>query len=178
MPSDEINRRKRRLFATAKKKGRTPCQKQLALCDWNFYLTNVEANLFPAHSLRHLYSLRWQMEIVFKGIKSNLGFELIAGKREERIYCQLYGRLIILVLSLFLMGQFRQRLWRIERRELSLLKSFAHLPVVAPQILSQIANPIGLLTTLSQVAHEMMTLCRMDKRKTRVSTAETLRAIV
>jgi IS4 transposase len=71
MPSDEINRRKRRLFATAKKKGRTPCQKQLALCDWNFYLTNVEANLFPAHSLRHLYSLRWQMEIVFKGIKSN-----------------------------------------------------------------------------------------------------------
>ena len=45
------------------------------------------------------------------------------------------GRLIVLVLSLFLTGQFRQHLWRIEKRELSILKSFAHLPIIAPMIL-------------------------------------------
>jgi len=115
------------------------------------------------------------------------GIELIAGKREARICCQLYGRLIVLVLSLFLTGQFRRNLWQSCKRELSLLKSFAHLlgrcrgielpSIVAPMILATLRNPLGLLATLKEVAYEIMTLCTMDKRKSRVSTAETLRAI-
>lgn len=56
-----------------------------------------------------------------------------------------------------------------------LLKSFAHLPLVAPKILDKLRNPFGLLKTLVEVADEMMTLCRMDKRLSRGSTAETLR---
>ena len=98
--------------------------------------------MFPAHVVRQVYSLRWQIELVFKAIKSHLGFELILGKREERILSQLYGRLIVLVFSLFLTGQLSQQLWRSHQRELSLLKSFAHLPVVAPQILAQLRHPM------------------------------------
>ena len=84
--------------------------------------------VFPASVVPSVYSLRSRIELVFKAIKSHLGFELIAGKREARVCCQLYGRLIVLVLSLFLTGQFRQNLWRREKRELSILKTFAHLP--------------------------------------------------
>ena len=60
--------------------------------------------------------------------------------------------------------------------------------IVAPMILETLRNPIGLLATLwssavkdppvRKAADEIMTLCRMDKRKSRLSTAETLRAIV
>ena len=140
-------------------------------------VTNVDSRLFPAGVVPCVYSLRWQIELVFKAIKSHLGFELIAGKREARIGGQLYGRLIVLVLSLFLTGQFRQHLWRSKRRELSLLKSFAHLPIVAPMILAALRDPISLLATLREIDYEIMTLCRMDKRKTRWSTAEKLRTI-
>ena len=49
--------------------------------------------------------------------------------------------------------------------------------IVAPMILVTLRNPPGLLATLKEVAYEIMTLCTMDKRKTRLSTAETLRAI-
>ena len=107
------------------------------------YVTNVDSLVFPAGVVPHIYALRWQIELVFaegltkhgtaKAIKSHLGFELIAGKREARVCCQLYGRLIVLVLGLFLTGQFRQNLWQREKRELSLLKTFAHLPIVAPR---------------------------------------------
>jgi len=169
---------KRRLRARAKKKSKTLSKEKLALCAWNLYVTNVDLSVFPARVVPHVYSLRWQIELVFKAIKSHLGFELIAGRREARISCQLYGRLIILVLSLFLTGQFRQCLWRSCQRELSLLKTFAHLPIVAPMILVQLRNPIGLLVTLREVACEIMTLCRMDKHRRRLSTAETLRALV
>jgi len=151
-------------------------------------VTNVDSHVFPACVVPHVYSLRWQIELVFKAIKSHLGFELIAGKREARICCQLYGRLIILVLSLFLTGQFRQHFprsgiplcgeWRSCKRELSMLKTFAHLPIVAPMILETLRNPLGLLASLREVACEIMTLCRMDKRRKLKSTAETLRAIV
>ena len=44
-------------------------------------------------------------------------------------------------------------------------------------ILATLRNPLSLLVTLAQVADEIMILCRMDKRKTRLSTAETLRTI-
>ena len=84
---------------------------------------------------------------------------------------------MVLVLSLFLTGQFRKLLWQREKRELSILKTFAHLPIVAPMILVTLRNPPGLFATLSKVAYEIMTLCTMDKRKSRLSTAETLRAI-
>ncbi len=177
LPDSEVKKRKRNLRARAKKKGKTLSKEKLALCGWNLYVTNVDSLVFPARVVPHIYALRWQIELVFKAIKSHLGFELIAGKREARICCQLYGRLIVLVLSLFLTGQFRQHLWRREKRELSLLKSFAHLPIVAPMILETLRNPIGLLATLRKVADEIMSLCRMDKRKSRLSTAETLRAI-
>ena len=152
-------------------------KEQLALCGWNPYVTHVNQSVFPTSVVPTVYSLRWQIELVFKGIKSHLGCELILGKRAARVCCQLYGRLIVLVLSLFLTGQFRQQLWRNERRELSLLKRLAHLPLVVPQILAKLRNPTRLLATLREVALEIMTLCRMDKRKRRLSIAETLRAI-
>lgn len=176
LSSDAVNRRRRRVKATAKRKGRTVSHRQLSLCNWGLYLTNVCANVFATCVVPTVYSLRWQIELVFKGIKSHLGFECILGKREARVECQLYGRLIGMVLSLCLTGQFRQQLWESEGRQLSLLKSFAHLPLVAPMILKDLLKPQLLLSTLVEIAEEMMTLCRMDKRRKRFSTAELLRA--
>ncbi len=154
LPDAEVEKRKRELRARAKKKGKTLSKEKLALCGWNLYVTNVDAHVFPACVVPHIYSIRWQIELVFKAVKSHLGFELIAGKREARICCQLYGRLIILVLSLFLTGQFRKLLWRSCKRELSMLKTFAHLPIVAPMILETLRDPLGLLAILREVACE------------------------
>ena len=177
LPDEAVAQRKRRQRQRAKKRGRTPSAQQLALLGYNCYVTHVDASVFPAHVIQAVYSLRWQIELVFKAIFIHLGFELIAGKREDRIKCQLYGRLIVLVISLFLTGQFRQQLWSNHSRQLSLLKSFAPKPLVAPQILAQLRHQSGLLRTLWQGADEMMTLCRMDQRAPRLSTAEILRGL-
>jgi hypothetical protein len=45
-------------------------------------------------------------------------------------------------------------------------------------ILETLRDPQRLLASLREVACEIMTLCRMDKRRKLKSTAETLRAIV
>jgi hypothetical protein len=48
LPDGEVEKRKRRLRATAKKKGQTLGQEKLALCAWNLYVTNVDSEVFPA----------------------------------------------------------------------------------------------------------------------------------
>jgi len=44
-------------------------------------------------------------------------------------------------------------------------------------ILVTLRKPANLLSALKEIAAEIMTLCTMDKRKKRLPTAETLRAI-
>ena len=88
LPEEATKRRKRKLRARAKKKGTTLSKEKLAFCAWNLYVTNVASHVFPASIVPSIYSLRWQIELVFKAIKSHLGFELIAGKREARVCCR------------------------------------------------------------------------------------------
>jgi len=93
---------------------------------WDLYVTNIPSEKLPTESVGTLYSVRWQIELVFKAAKSFIGLSLICGKRSPRVLCQIYGRLIVLVLTLFLFGRFRQRMWQKKRRELSLLESWRH----------------------------------------------------
>jgi hypothetical protein len=43
LPAEVANRRRQALYAKARKKGYTPSAAKLALCAWNFYVTNVPA---------------------------------------------------------------------------------------------------------------------------------------
>ena len=99
---DEVaQRRKRKKRKSAKKKGRTLSKRALAMLNWNLYVTNISREKLPTESVGTLSSLRWQIELVFKGAKSVLGLSEICGKRSPRVLCQIYGRLIVLVLTLF-----------------------------------------------------------------------------
>jgi hypothetical protein len=64
LPDAEVEKRKRELRARARKKGKTLSSEKLALCGWNLYVTNVDSHVFPACVVPHIYSLRWQIELV------------------------------------------------------------------------------------------------------------------
>ena len=46
-----------------------------------------------------LYRIRWQIELVFKTWKSILAIHKIRSARLERLMCEVYGKLIVAVLS-------------------------------------------------------------------------------
>jgi hypothetical protein len=51
--------------------------------------------------------LRWQIELLFKLWKSYCRLARVAGRRRERVLCDLYAKLIGIVITQFLMAPWR-----------------------------------------------------------------------
>ena len=113
------NERRRKLHRSAQKKGRTVSQQHLAFCDWTILITNVPVEWLPAMMAYDLYRVRWQIELLFKQLKSVMRIHQSDTGIENRLRCELYGKLIMAVLihrvHAFLQGD----LWHSDRQEVS-----------------------------------------------------------
>lgn len=65
----------------------------------NMLLTNVPAKIIPKEIAYEIYSLRWQVEIMFKVWKSVFNVELSKKVKIQRFQCSLYGKLIAILLG-------------------------------------------------------------------------------
>ena len=72
MPEESVNERRRRAHAAAKKAGYTPSQAYLTLMAWHLFITHGPATVWPPTTVAVAYSLRWQVELVFRAWKSGL----------------------------------------------------------------------------------------------------------
>ena len=113
------NERRRKLLKTAKKKGRTPCQAHLFLCDWTLLITNAPTSLLPSEMSYQLYRTRWQIELLFKQLKSVMRIHKSDTRIENRLRCELYGKLLMAVLIHRVHAFFQGELWNSQRREVS-----------------------------------------------------------
>ncbi|NRD80963.1 IS4 family transposase [Bacillus sp. BRMEA1] len=108
-----------------KKKGITYKERTKRLSGINVYITNIPKEYVDKEYIYSLYSLRWQVEILFKTWKSFFHIDWIKPVKIERFECHLYGKLIALLLTSSLMFQMREILLRKKKREVSELKSIA-----------------------------------------------------
>jgi hypothetical protein len=145
------NERRRKLRQKSKKQGRVPSQAALALCDWMLLVTNVPARWLPAAQAYRLYGLRWQIELLFKQLKSVLRIHQSNTAREDRLRCELYGKLLMAVLVHRVHAAFQGDLWNSQRHELSfdkLHKRFQERAfLLLRHFLRSLATAIGYLQT-------------------------------
>ncbi|MCB9772966.1 MAG: transposase [Nitrospiraceae bacterium] len=66
-------------------------------CDWTLFITNAPEAWLPLNMVRALYTLRWQIELVFKQFKSILRVHHSTTSNEHRVRCELYGKWITAV---------------------------------------------------------------------------------
>jgi hypothetical protein len=118
------NERRRKLLKEAQKKGRTPSQAHLAMCDWTLLITNAPADLLPAVMAYHLYRVRWQIELIFKQLKSVMRIHKSDTGLDNRLRCELYGKLIMAVLIHRIHAHLQNGLWNSHRREVSFDKLY------------------------------------------------------
>jgi hypothetical protein len=139
-------------------------------------VTNIEPAVLEGKAVRIFYSLRWQIELVFKTWKSYNGLSTLRGKRPERIECFIYGRLIMLTIIALLSGGVRRHLWNTKKREASFMKIVRHFQVKASKVLLLITNSLSFCDFIFTEFLEACRLCPIESRK-RLSTAQKIRMI-
>ena len=98
LPEKMAQSRRRRMKYVAKEKGTTVSAKRLALCDWVVIVTNVPAEQLSVSEAVLLIRVRWQIELLFKLWKSFGQIDKSRSKNPWRILCQIYARMIGMVL--------------------------------------------------------------------------------
>jgi len=107
LPQEVADRRRQRAKENAQRKGRTPSAAYLASLDWLIFVTNVPSTMLSIEQVALLYRVRWQIELVFKLWKSYGGLQRTQTLRRERIWYELYAKMIGLVLTQFLLAPWR-----------------------------------------------------------------------
>jgi hypothetical protein len=122
----DVQRRKRRKDQAykEKKKGMRYSEKSKRLTGINIYITNIAPEIIPKESVHDLYSLRWQVEIVFKTWKSFFQIDRCKDVKRERLECHLYGQLIAILICSSTLFRMRELLRKEKQVELSEYKAF------------------------------------------------------
>lgn len=119
LTKEQIERRMKQQAKKEKKKG----IRSKRLSGVNVYITNLSAENVPTKHIHDLYSLRWQIEILFKTWNSFFQIHKCKEIKKERLECYLYGQLISILLCTSTMFKMRQLLLDKKKKELSEYKS-------------------------------------------------------
>jgi len=172
------NERRRRLLKEAKKKGRTPSKTHLALCDWTLLVTNVPETELPVEMAWPLYALRWQIELLFKQLKSVLLLHRSQTKNASRLKCEIYGKLILAVLIHRIHAHINTQLWNQARRELSFDKFYKRIQERAFALLHILLLSVEKAAIyLTAEINRLVKNCLKLQQHSRQTTLETLERI-
>ena len=168
-PPEEAERRRRKLRERMRRKGKTPGERQLILCDWWVLATNAPIDKLRMSEAFELYRCRWQIELVFKRWKSLGGLSIDRGHAEIRAECELYGKLMgVLIIDWLaiqrggmLAGVSQWHAWRIV---LGLL----------PQIVLALEGQFDWSSVLTDLASRLDRRAKQPRRKKRPSTRQRL----
>jgi len=119
----DAEKRIRKAKKDARRNGRQPAKEALRLAQWSIYITNVSADMLGVEHVHLVYTLRWQIELLFKLCKSAAGIAKVSGKKISRILCEIYAKLTCVVLLLYLCFPLR---WQ-RSCELSFIKAYKEL---------------------------------------------------
>lgn len=165
LPPEVVAERRRKAKANARRKGRTLSAEKLAWLAWNVYITNVPVTMLTLRQAVLIYTLRWQIELLFRLWKSEAELDRVAGRLRERVLCEIYAKLMAMVVFHYLTAPIR---WA--ERELSPVKALQTLRRHVIEIAKTVGSLPHLQVVLAQVIRCWQRFALKDKRRTGLST--------
>jgi len=75
---------------------------------YHIYLTNIQAETLGPEDLARLYGARWDIELLFKELKSKYAFDMLKTKNEQIIEALIWTGILTLIVGRRLHGLFRE----------------------------------------------------------------------
>ena len=170
LTDDQTQTRLKNQAIREKKKGIVMKEKSKRLMGMNVYITNTSPKEVPKKDVHALYSLRWQIEILFKTWKSFFEIDACKTIKKERLECHLYGQLIGILLCSSTMFQMRQLLLEKKKQELSEYKAIYMIKDYFPLFFRAMAagaeELVNILHRLYQLLSKNGRKCHRSKKMT------------
>ncbi len=127
MPEEEVKNRLRKAKKEAKKKGRKLTARYKARASLNLFITNIAYDVLDKTELHSVYTLRWQVELIFKIWKSIGGIHKIKKMKLERFESYLYAKLLWIISNWLIIWNINQYVYSSSDKLLSFYKAFRSL---------------------------------------------------
>jgi hypothetical protein len=159
LSDEDVAKRIRKIKEKAQKRGKGSTQATLELAKWSIYITNVAETMLKDEQVHVVYSMRWQIELLFKLCKSEAGLDKVRGKKTDRIVCELYAKLICVVALLYVCFPIR---WQ-ANQELSFYKAYKVLKLRALDFFKALQSPYRLLAFIKVFLSDIKDFALKDK---------------
>jgi hypothetical protein len=179
VPNEVAAEKRRKLKTDKQNKRKGLTLGRLAFCDVNAYITNAGEDLLPKTLIRSIYSLRWQVEIIFKTWKSTFNLDKVTPMKLARFECLNYGTLLKIVICTKLFDYYKTILWNRSRIEVSEIKAMRFLQIMINQVILMMLSttPKKINPLLEQVLSTLACKCVKECRKGRKTPIEILRQL-
>jgi hypothetical protein len=171
VPEEVAEQRRQRLRAEAIRRQESVSEQALELCKWLLLLTDAPAKRLSLQEAIVLLRERWQIELLFKLWKQYGRVDEWRTEHCWRILCELYAKLIGVLLQHWLIVLFA---WQDEQR--SLVKLAQVIRDGSLSFMEAFAGYRSLHTAILAIARRMRSGCQMNTRKKHPNSAQLLRS--
>jgi hypothetical protein len=147
--------RRRKVKRNAQEHGKTATERQLRMLSWSIFLTNVPAKWLSTTQVIAFYRIRWQIELVFKFWKSYCGLDKLPGVRPVRVMTEFYAKLLVAIVSNFLVAPIRLPQEGYPEHEISIFQVRKILSDFAQDLLSQCFDQQAMQARLEAFYHRI-----------------------
>jgi hypothetical protein len=172
---ESAGRQRQGLRESQRKQGRTPSARALQLAGWRLLLTNAPEIKLPAAMMSYVYRLRWQVELIFRQIKSVLRLDQTESDNPHRVQSEIWARLICAVLLFSWHAQVSAECWQRQACEASfekLIRIMQHWGHALAR--ACLGGPERLLQELRILWKQLLVNARKGRQKSRPTTWENL----
>jgi hypothetical protein len=169
VPEEVAERRRADLKADAARRHQPVRARAMELAPWTIFLTDAPAKRLSLPQALVLLRERWQMELLYKLWKQYGLIDEWRTTNPWRVLCELYAKLIGLLLQHWLMLLFA---WQDEQR--SLVKLAQVVRDTASTLMEALAGYRSLPSALQVIQRRMGSGCRMNTRKKHPNSAQLL----
>jgi hypothetical protein len=164
VPEKVAAEKRRKLKGHKLNKKRVVSERRLKLCSLNAYVTNATSEELPKEEVRKYYSLRWQIEILFKAWKTLYKIDEVKSMKQERFECMHYGALILIILTTQMFVLYKNELYKQTKIEISEFKFFACIKETLHLLINSICSKQKLKRYLDMVWEMVLITGQKDQK--------------